>query len=47
MKDWLWHLLNDPMRDNPWSLGLLVLLVGSWFAVATAPLVKHWWRHRR
>lgn len=27
MSDWLWHLLNDPMRDNPWSLLLLIVIL--------------------
>jgi hypothetical protein len=32
VKDWLWHLFNDPIRDNPWSLVLLVVVVfgGGW-----------------
>lgn len=46
MRDWLWHLANDPMRDNPWSLGLLVVIIGSWFAVSTSPMWRDWWRRR-
>lgn len=26
VEGWLWHLFNDPVRDNPWSLGLLILM---------------------
>jgi hemoglobin-like flavoprotein len=29
MSDWLWRLFNDPMRDNPWSIvALAVIVVG-------------------
>lgn len=28
MRDWLWHLWHDPMRDNPWSLLALAVIVG-------------------
>lgn len=27
MKDWLWHLVNDPMNENPASVVLLVVVV--------------------
>lgn len=33
---WLWHLLNDPMRDNPASLALLVLTLAAIFGL-------FWW----
>lgn len=26
-EDWLWHLFNDPMRENPWSIVALILIV--------------------
>lgn len=45
--DWLWHLFNDPMRDNPWSIILLILLMGGWFAFAFRPLVSSWVKGRR
>lgn len=32
MRDWLWHLFNDPMRDNPWSLLALAVILGLLFA---------------
>lgn len=28
-RDWLWHLLNDPMRSNPWSLVALAVIVAA------------------
>lgn len=35
MSDWWWHLWNDPMRHNPWSLGaLLVIVVAALAAMA-------------
>jgi hemoglobin-like flavoprotein len=27
LKDWLWHLLNDPLHDNPWSIVALILVL--------------------
>lgn len=29
MRDWLWHLFNDPMRDNPRSIVALVVIVAA------------------
>jgi hemoglobin-like flavoprotein len=29
VQDWLWHVFNDPMRDNPWSVVGLVLIVAG------------------
>lgn len=29
MRAWLWHLVNDPVRDNPWSFCALALSVGA------------------
>lgn len=26
-QDWLWHVFNDPMRDNPWSIVVLIILL--------------------
>lgn len=31
---WWWHLMHDPMRDNPWSLLMLVLLAAALFGRA-------------
>lgn len=28
-RDWLWHLFNDPMRSNPWSLVALAVIVAA------------------
>ena len=44
MRDWLWHLLNDPMRENPWATGLLVAVVFGSMGAAIGPT---WWRTRR
>jgi hemoglobin-like flavoprotein len=27
MRDWLYHLFNDPIRSNPWSMVTLILIV--------------------
>jgi len=32
MNDFLWHLFNDPMRENPWSVLFLVALAAGFFA---------------
>lgn len=41
MSDWLWHLVNDPMRDNPWAMLLLiVVLIGPMLAYCG----PSWWR---
>ncbi len=24
---WLWHLFNDPMRDNPWTFAFMLSMV--------------------
>lgn len=32
MRAWVWHLVNDPVSDNPWSFALLVLTVAALFA---------------
>lgn len=37
MHGWWWHLLNDPMRTNPWSI---ILVIGT---VATV-VALYWWR---
>lgn len=29
VKVWLYHLFHDPMRDNPWSLAALVVIVAA------------------
>lgn len=42
MNDWLWHLFNDPMRDNPWSLLVLALTVGALF---WSMWITSGWRH--
>jgi hypothetical protein len=47
--DWWWHLMNDPMKDNPWSLVALAVFVGAfagltWLSTRprnTAPPVKN------
>jgi hemoglobin-like flavoprotein len=28
-RDWLWHVANDPIRDNVWSLSGLILIVAG------------------
>lgn len=43
MRDWLWHLFNDPMRENPWSILLAILLM----ATILSPFAATWWKHRR
>jgi hemoglobin-like flavoprotein len=27
VRDWLWHLFHDPIRDNPWSFAALIVIV--------------------
>lgn len=45
---WLWHLLHDPMRDNPWSLLALALIVTALLAGMVGRLwLLDWWRRRR
>lgn len=34
---WVWHLFNDPMRENPWALLMLAVIVavmvgGLWWS---------------
>jgi hypothetical protein len=40
MSRWWFHFLHDPMRDNPWSLGAMLLL-------SALVLTYMWWRVRR
>lgn len=35
---WLWHVFNDPIRENPWSLAVLALLL----ICAIIPLLAMW-----
>lgn len=48
-RDWAWHLFNDPLRDNPWSVVALVVIVvavpAAW--VTADRWVRHMWRRRR
>jgi hypothetical protein len=41
---WLWHVFNDPMRDNPWSMLALLLILA---AAGTALWQFEAWRDRR
>jgi hypothetical protein len=44
MSDWLWHLLHDPVNENPWAmLALIVVLVGPMLAYCG----PSWWRTYR
>lgn len=42
MNDWLWHLVNDPVSENPWSLVALVLIVSALF---WSMWITGGWRH--
>lgn len=47
---WWWHLWNDPVRDNPASLGLLALCAALMIAYVVSPWrpwSRRWWRERR
>ncbi len=37
MRDWLWHLFHDPIRDNPWSFGLILLGASIFFVLGFRP----------
>lgn len=40
MHNWLWHLFNDPMRDNPWALLCMLVLMVAMFSPAWWPMLR-------
>lgn len=44
---WWWHLMHDPMRHNPWSLLMLVLLAAALFGRAGLMLADRRLRRAR
>jgi len=42
VSEWLWHLFHDPVRDNPWSLVALAVIVG---VLLGSMWITGGWRH--
>lgn len=43
LSEWWDRLLHEPIRDNPWGLGAILLIMLLIFA----PFAKVWWEERR
>src|SRR5438046_494994 len=44
---WWWHLWNDPMRDNMWSLSAAIGAGVILSLVALTPLLREWGQRKR